>query len=311
MNKSGKGGGKAVMVVGVIALVIIAVALLAQSGLLGNLGFQQSGIGSPVAVQQQVASQGCNVNPSLSFLGTDALVASQNITPTTYYYRVNGKYIGTSYSSPAQGDNTEAIGDLAGYLAGKVTQTITCGPNNVPIQLKAYTNATVSIKQDSNTGSSILSNAAAGGAVNETGIDAGSTKNFPVILTSVGQKSTGKMFFYVEMPSNSAQNVSSVTMSCNGANLPAVSIPSAVSSTNTNAFRTAFEIPALDNGAQTTCNLQVTDLGAKELLGAVRTTIYAEQLFADTDGSFKEGIYDANSAAKYQDSYTYNFLLIG
>lgn len=284
----------------IVVLVIAAVWLFALGGL------KTLGIGG--TTNNDVQPTACPITPSISATGLDALVANQNVTVGTYYYVVNGHYVGTSYS-PIKGDSITMLNAPTGYLPDVQTiSSVICDKNPVNFAFKNYANATVTIKQDPVNGASALTNAVAGGAVNATAIAAGATANLPIIVQGTNQKSSGNIFAVFEMPTGSASNVSSIGLTCNGVPLSPASIPSAVSSTNTNAYRAAFVIPSIDNAGTTTCNLQINTLATKTLAGGVYTTYYAEQKFIDTNGAITEGIYDANGNAKYHDSYSYNFL---
>lgn len=283
-----------------LVLVIIAAALL----IFGVIKLPNFGGTTP----ETPTGGNCEITPSLSAVGVDALVANQNVTVGTYYYIVNGQYVGTSYS-PIKGDSITVLNDPSGYLADKKTvSSVICDKNPVNFAFRNYANATITIKQDPVNGASALTDNVAGGAVNATSIAAGATANLPIIVQGVNQKSTGNIFAVFEMPTGSASNVSSIGLTCDGQTLSPASIPSAVSSTNTNAYRAAFVIPRIDNAATKTCNLQINTLATKTLAGGVYTTYYGMEQFIDTDGQAKEGIYDANGNAKYQDTYDYDFL---
>jgi len=284
------------------ALIAIAAVVILGIMYFGNQG-------TPGAVVTPPTTEQCNiapVNPSTTATGIDALVANQNVTPSSFGYIVNGVYKGSSYTNPVKGDNIVALADPTGYLADVETVIAQCGNYPLTFKFKNYANATVTAYADS--GITSLTNG--GGANNETAWTAGQTKINKVRLVGAGQKSTGKIFTVVEYQSNSAPNISNtgVQLTCGGQALQQVSIPSAVSSTNTNALRIGYEIPEISNGAVTDCYLSSQATASKVLgTGYIRITFLAEQKFIDADGTVKEGIYDMNSNAKYQD--TYNFII--
>ncbi len=246
---------------------------------------------------------GCAQNPSLAVFGTDALQTSQNVSPSSYNYRVNGAYIGTSYANPVSADTVDFLASSATYLTAEGMDTIGCGPNNVPLTFYKYGNLTASIYTDA--GTAVLSNGIASTATNETAMAAGSSKNNKVHLVGSALTSSGTQLVYVEFPTGSKANISSAALS----GLPMVAIPSGVSSTNTNPYTVAFQVPALVNGDVKDYNLQYTTTSTGTLKGAVRITFYAQQPFADTDGTFKTGIYDALNNAKFKDKVQYNFVI--
>ena len=248
-------------------------------------------------------------NPSTVATGVDALVANQNVTPATYSIIVNGVYKGSSYSNPVKGDQMTVLSDPTGYLADVQTVEAKCGNYPLTFKFKNYANATVSVYNDAGTTSLTSST---GGATNETAWTAGQTKVNKIRLVGVGQKSTGKIFTVVEYQTNSAPNISNigVQLTCGGQALQQVSIPSAVSSSNTNALRVAYEIPEISNGAVVDCYLSSQATAAKVLgAGNVILSFFAEQKFVDTDGTIKEGIYDMNGNSKYQDTYTFTVVV--
>lgn len=245
----------------------------------------------------------CAQNPTIGSTGIDAIVTGTSVTPGTLSYIVNNKPVGNSYTA-VLGDKVTALASPTGYLPEFATlNSVPCGTYNLPFSFKKYANATATLYTDA--GTAILTNAAAGGAVNETQMT--SAKNWKLHLVGVTQQSTSKIFWVTEMPSGSSSNVSTVTMSCNGQALPPATIPSYVSSSNTNSFRTAWEIPALDNGAVQDCYISASVLGGKTLQGSIYNTAYAEANFINDDGTQGFGIYSQLGTAKYKDSYSYNF----
>jgi len=290
-----------VILVTVVALAILGVLVYALFFRVGGVAF-----GTPSGPSGPTVGGGCNQNPSLRINGMNALTPNANVTPTTYYYRVNDAYIGTGYATPILNDKVDLIGDLAGYLAAEGTKTIACGPNALDMQLYQFGNATISIYTDA--GTAILSNniGADVGLVNETQITlAGGTKNWKVHIVSQSKRSTGKMLMVVEFPPLSNANISSSSVSFSG--LPAVTIPAGVSTTGTSPFRIAFEIPELKDGEVRDYNLQMSTLSGKALDGMVKIIFFHEQLYVDTDGQFKTGTYDSLGNAVYQDFQNYDF----
>ena len=292
---------------GATALWVIAVAVVLALLVFGVVSFSGVKNTDLPGTKGNTGTSGANCaqNPAISTTGVDALVASSNVTPANVQYIANGVFKGT-YTSPVYGDKVTVLADPLGYLAAQADIVAGCGNNYASFNFYSYANATVLIKNDA--GTAVLRNAVDGNGQNETQMTG--LKNWQVTLTGNSQKSTGKMFFYLEMPTNSAANMSTAKLSCdNGVTVTPATIPNAIGSTGTNTYRTAFEVSALVDGAKTTCNLQASLIGGTTLDGAVYTKIYAEQKFVDTDGTVKEGIYNALNTAKYQDSYSYNFLI--
>jgi hypothetical protein len=297
MNKKGQKAMSGGMIIAIAAIVI-----------LGVMYFGNQNNSSPTIVTTPATTTDCNqvpANPATVATGVDALVANSNVTPANYGFIVNGVYKGSTYTNPTQGDSILALADPTGnYLADVETVTAKCGNYPLTFKFKGYTNATVTAYADSGI-TSLTNN---GGANNESAWTAGQTKVNKIRLVGAGQKSTGKIFTVVEYQSNSAPNISNtgVQLTCGGQALQQISIPSAVSSTNTNALRIGYEIPEISNGAVVDCYLSSQATASKVLgTGYIRISFYGEQKFIDADATIKEGIYDLNSNAKYQDSYTF------
>lgn len=271
---------------------------------------QQSIIGGAPAPTTTVAA-GCGYQPTVAVTGLDALVASTAATPTTVNYIENGVYRGTSAPAVVQGSKWTIIGDLAGYLADEQSITVQCGANSIITKGYAYTNATVTIKDDPVTSSNTLTNG--GGANNATKAAAGGYRQFPMIFQGATQKSTGKIFMIVETAASMGTNTSSIVMTLNGQQLSPASIPNGITASNAASYRTAFEIPAIVGASSSTGTLTITNTATGVVTGLTKVTFYAEQKFVNADGKVEEGIMDStvngNNAAKYQDSYTYNFVI--
>lgn len=301
LYKNNMGKNNTMVVIGVFALIALI-------GLMSYAIFFKDN--STTNTNTVVPATGCSIAPSFNLQGTDALLGNGNVTPANYQYRVNGKYVGTTYATPAAGAKVEILADPTGYLADVTTiDSVACGAQDVNFEFENWANATVVIRR---TDSTTLTNAAAGGLGNETALTAGGSKTDKIEFTGAGSKSTGNLLFYVEMPSNSAANMSSTgaTLSCGGVAIPSTTIPNAIGSTNTNAFRTAFTVPAIKSGSTTNCDLQYSTAGTNVLSGVVRTQVFAMQQDLDTDGTFKEMAYDANNVASWQGTSTYAFLLL-
>jgi hypothetical protein len=251
----------------------------------------------------------CEIAPSLTFVGRDALQPSLSLgTPTNVYYMVNDKYVGTSYTA-VKGDNIKFIADNTSYIAREFTYgPVDCGAQNVPVDLYATANNSVSVKVYNDAGTDVLTNAASGATTtNETAFSSGGSKTWRIHIEGSNLQSTGNQMLYVELPTNSAVNVSTVTL--NGAN-PLASTSTYISATNTNPYKVAFEIPSLENGATADYYLKVKLTNGKILTtGAVYFKLFEEQPFVDTDGKFKTGIYDSVGTSKFEAYHNYEFVV--
>lgn len=305
-NKAGKTNPLVVMalvfIVAIAAVVYMASSRPATLSTTGDVPTTTSPTGVLAA---------CNYAPTVAVTGTNALVASTTATPTTVNYIVNGQYLGTTAPAVKQGDSWSLVGDLTGYLAGQASRTIDCSGNPVNFKLLAYANATVTFKNDPVVNSNTLT--AGGGANNATKAAAGGQLNFPVIFQGTSQKSTSDILWIFESSANNASSVQSVAVTCNGQTLSPTAIPAGATGSNANSFRTAFIVPAILNGAQTNCNLQIVNTPTAQVSGTLHNTFYAQQTFVNSDGQIVSGAFDSsangNNAAKYQDTYTYNIVV--
>lgn len=324
-NKKGKGGVNATNVVVIIGIVIIAaVALLigynqlTESGREKNIVIPLSAQGVDGAVTPVITTNdGCNVNPSVSLVAVDNAVSGTSVLAGGLY-RINGFSTGTS-ASPAKGDQLDVIFTNASYISEVVKgYNVQCGVNRIPstgaVKMKAF--AAPALTMFTNAGTATLTNATTGGT-NETNFVAGGSKNWKIYIDGTGDKTTGNMMLIVEMPTNSAANVtdSGVTLSCGGAVMPKSNVPSSIVASNTNSYRAAWIIPEILGGVRKECNLQVSLQGSYRLGGAsavVYTTYYTIQPFIDIDGSIvTDKIVDSYGASKYLSSSAYNFAING
>lgn len=288
------GGVLLLVVLGIVALVIY----VSQSGVLNNATGGSSN-------NPSVSAQGCNIAPSFSYTGVDGIVATANATPSNYDFLVNGVYKGVSYT-PSFGDKVQVLSNPSGYLADVQSLTVGCGVNQVPFKFYKHGNATISVKSDS--GVLVLTNSLTAGINNESTMT--TTKNNEIDLVAPAQVSTGKMFVVVEMPGASAPNISSMQLGCAGLSVnSASSIPSYISTSNTNSFRGAWEVSPIQDGQKAVCNLQTTPLASTSTTGVVRMTIYYEDQFVDSDGAVKTGTYTQLGTAKWQDKNTYSWTI--
>jgi hypothetical protein len=287
-----------------LAIVAIVVALGFGMGWFKG-GVQQEIVGG-VTPSGQPVSAGCNQNPSITTGFVDALSSGSAVSGGTNYYRVNDVYTGTTAPVPNAGDKVQILASNTSYISAILPAfNVHCGGNLVTGSLYKYANGTIAIKTDA--GTAVLTNAAAGGAVNET-LMSGS-KSWAMTIKGTDKYSTGKVLMVVEFCSPA--NVSSVTLSENGVAIPSVAVPMGYTRQATNAYATAFEITPTTIATTRTFYLNGAVNTATQCSGAVYTTFYGEQAYVDTDGTFKEGAFDSLNTAKYVTGgkYSYNFLI--
>ena len=276
------------------------------SGLIGSVTGAASGGAKGVEEQPGVV---CGVNPSVVLTVTDALQPGTAVTASGQY-RINGVY--TGYTSPTVKGTADVVLNASTYLNALLTgKSITCGSNQIAATMYAVANATESIYD--NSGINILTNAAGGGAHNETVMSAsGGQYNWRLHMVGVDKKSTGTMLLIVDLTAPSA-NVSSVSLSSiTGSPAPTpVAVPSGYSSQTSGGYSAAFLIPAVTGASTADYNLQVQAKTGYYVTSAVYTSTYSLQPFVDSDGTFNVGSTAWNSlgAAKYNTYQTYNFLI--
>lgn len=299
MAKQNNGLVWGIVIVAIIG--ILAVLAITQHW----FGAQETVIGGTTPGGTPI-SAGCNQNPSITLATVDALQPGSALSGGTNYYRVNSQYVGTTAPTPNAGDSVQILATNSSYIGSILPAfTVHCGANYQTGSLYKYANATVAYKTDA--GTSILTNSATGGAVNES-TQSGS-KSWAMTFKGTDKASTGKVLMVVEYCSPA--NISSVTLSENGVNIPAVAVPMGYARQATNAYATAFEISPTTLATTRTFYLNSAVNTATTCAGAFYSTFYGEQAFVDTDGTFKEGAFDSLNTAKYVTGgkYTYNFLL--
>ena len=296
-NKAGKTSG--LMIAGFVALIAI----------LGFLAYGQSqsvigGSGTDVVGN----GAGCNIDPVVTVTATNALNHGSTVTVGTAAI-VNGTYIGQITSGTtkfAEGQKVKLLLNATNYLDTEIPEfTISCSSNPVTADIYATDSMSLSIKDDA--GTSVLTDSATGGAVNESAFSAGGSKTWEIQITGKDKESSGDLIYVVELGSEA--NVSSVTMSDSSGNAltKLSSVPSGLTTSGSNLYRVAFRIPAVKNAVKKSVFLNVAAASSKTISGAVYTTAYSEQAFVESDGTFTSGVADSDGNTKYEDAYDYDF----
>lgn len=283
-----------------IVLTII-VALVAVASLVIGAGMFNTG-GSGIIVNRDApTSFDCNIAPTVSVSAVDAIKTGTAVSDLTVLARVNGNYVGTASAYNYRGgDQVELLVSKSDFLDTTISQfTAQCGANSQVAKLYATDAASIRVFNDLNN---IVTNNAAGGAVNQSP-SANVIRN-KVELSGVPAQSTGAMIIVVEA-SNTSQ-VSSLTLS--GASV--VNTPKFFSPSTAGAIVSAFRVPAIVDGGSAEYTLNINPESGETIDGtSVRIFGYSEQAFVDTDGSFKVGIEDENGNVKYEDSFSYAYLI--
>lgn len=286
------------------AIGLVIVAILGYAAYTGQLKIPSfTGQGITTINNNQPATNGCAINPSIVYALTDALTPGTALTGGTNYYRLNGVYAGST--APTTPGTVDVLLTNTSYIAKIHTGfPLNCGSNLFTDSLYLLTNATQTIFANYNP-AVILTNTAAGGAYNETVAAAGVGYNWRFHQQGVPLKSTGTEMIVIEL--SALANVTGISIS--GAT--PITVPNGYTRQLTNGYVAAFILPAVTGNVATDNNIAITAATSKIVTGAVYTTTYSIQPFVDTDGTFNSGTspYDSVNTAKYATYQTYNFLI--
>lgn len=294
MNKNGKKGNG--MIIG-FALVIVAILVV------GYFAYSQNITGSdPTKVINCPDSTG-----TLTVNSYSALAKSTNVTPTLKV-GVNGAPVTTTATS---GTTTFAVGDrlkihasLSDYIDTEIDAVMACGGVTVdnPMFYSTSDNPAIRIKNDDGD---FMTDAIAGGSVNQTNLNAGETLVLDVEFQGTNLESSGNLIYVIELPASTSANVTDIIMA--GANK--VNVPSVHTTINAGSKVVAFKVPAVVGADKKTYALSIVLGAGKDLAGGVYTDVYSQQAFIDTDGTIKTGVEDADGTAKYENTLDFDFYI--
>lgn len=307
INKDKRGKmNSLVTVVLCLSAVVLVIVGASQLGLL-NKSQTQLGAGTGGGSAGNVVSLNTQ-NPSIAFSVVNAQTKQPITANATYWKTVDGSLLLPTASFSA-GEVITPLLAATGYISevGKAW-TVVAGSQAYVGSMNQFANETIQIY--SNAGTSLLSGTLADpGVVNDTQF--ASQSNNKIILTGNTYKSSGRMFVVAEF--SNTQNVSSMTLSNNGAVVGSASIPNCYTNTLTGTpFRAAWEVPAVVGSAQSTLNLQTSAASGNVAQGKMILSIYNEQDVVDSlNGNFlTSGICDSNNAKTYRDSQYTAFFFI-
>jgi len=299
LGKTGKTNG---LYVGGFLVLLLILGIL-------SYGVMQTSFAGKDTTTEIIAGTGCSNTPTIDVSVVNALDRGTAVAVDAYGI-VNGQYIGNiSGKEFVKGDKVTLLLSATDYLDKVVSEfTVGCDVNRVSTDIYATDDMTISIKDDA--GTSTLTDAAAGGAVNETAMSAGGSKSWKVEFTGKDKKASGDLIYVVELGSEA--NISSITMSdANGAVIEKLtSVPTGLTTSGSNTARYAFKIAGFENAVKKTVYLNVAMNSGKVISGAVYTTAYSAQAFTDDNGKFvTSGVSDASGDVKYEDDYDYDFFI--
>jgi len=276
---------------GLVAM--FAVGMVAIIAILGLLVYNQI----PQTVVSGPSAAGCGVDTSTSVSAVNALSKGTSVSVGSTV-KVDGSLVGAMPTTLQPGNSLSILLNATGYIDKVVSlDKVLCGSNIISTELYATSAPTIRIK---NTDDNFMTDSATGGAVNQSALSAGSTNIFTVELSGVDKQSTGEMVVIVEL--GSSANVSSITLSKAGVPMQTVDVPRVYTKTIADGKVVAFKVPAVTGAVKEMYSLGVTLASGKVIGGATYFTVYGIQAFADTDGSFKSGVEDADGT----DKSTYN-----
>ena len=306
-NKNGKTNYVLPSILVVLVIGLLGIGYMSMSQI--QIGGGDNGLNVNPDTGIDLPNEGCNVNPTITTSGSNALEPGTAITLTDVF-RINGEY-STSSTGIRKGDKVVILSsNTTSYIAAIQPEIdVLCGANPVAIKLTAVaTSPTVVIKNDA--GLVQLTNAAAGGATNETAFAAGGSKNFAIDITGTDKQTTGARVVVFEFSSDA--NISSMTLTDANTGLALTklaSVPAGLTVSGTNNYRVAFEMPAVEGAVKKSYNLNVQAATGNIPAGAFYSTFYIAQAYVDADGTFKVGVVNSQAATKYFGTYDYDFLV--
>lgn len=305
-NKQAKGEVALYSILGILVVGLLIVGFTAFGGT------SQTAIGGTETQTGEVVSTGCNVNPTLSNIGINALSKGTSVTLTPQYF-VNG-ILGGSNPTFGAGDKVTGIIGATGYINKTLNPvTIICGANTLQSELYQYGNATITIKDNAGTGilvdhdyvgSSLPVATGNIGTTNES--SSTSSLTWQIKLVGSDKKSTGKQLFIAEI--GTPTTVSDITLSGPGAT--EVAVPSGYTRQGTNQYAAAFEIPEINGANVVYYDLTITSNNGNAINNTAYTSFFAERAFINTDGSIVEnGAWDQINGAQWMDRQNYNIII--
>jgi hypothetical protein len=297
MNKRGK-TSPMLIAGGILALIILAV--IAWGTVQTQIGTTQP----PIATDPTMCPESTGV---LTINAMNALQRGTSVTVNTTA-GVAGGPVSTAVTSGTTtfpvGSKVVVLASAANYLDRSFEFTMPCGGKilDVPMFAASATNPSLRIKNDDDN---FMTDAIAGGAVNQTAVSAGETLAIKVEFKGVNLENTGDLIYIIELPAGTSANVTDILMP--GATR--VNLPSVHTTINAGSKVQAFRIPAIEGAVTKTYAVSIVLGSGKIIAGGVYTDWYAEQEFVDIDGSVKTGVEDSNGNAKYENTGDFDFYI--
>ena len=282
--------------------VVLIVALVAIGGIwIGAKQLSTGGTGVDLTPGTGATGAGCNIAPTVSVSGINAINTGTAVTGLAVNARVNGAYVGNASTYNYNGgESVELIVSKSDFLDTILPAfDVKCGANSKVSSLYATQASTVRVFNDLND---IVTNNAAGGAVNQS--SSANVINNKIEFQGTPAQSTGVLVVVIEA-SNTTQ-VSDLKLS--GSTV--ANVPKFYSVASAGAIARAFEVPAIVDGGSAIYTLTIEPESDVTIDGtSIRINAYSKQAFVDVDGSFKVGVENANGVVKYEDTVAYAYMI--
>jgi hypothetical protein len=289
MNKAGKK-----MSGGMITLVIVGILIV---GILGFMAFSNTQTALPSDKETAAKVGICpESTASVSFDSINALAKQTSVNATATVRQDNGPASASKASYPV-GSNLEIFWSASNYIDKISTYKVACGGGVISTEMFATDSQT--IRLFNTDGNPITS----GGAVNQSAIASGGSALLDIKVDGKDKQNSGVLLVVLEDTNSSA--VDTLTLS----GLPGVksaSVPTFYTVSAAGAKAYAYTIDPIQGASTASGTLGINMKSGQTYHGLVKISMYSEQAFQDTDGSFKVGVENADGTTQYEDVTSFN-----
>lgn len=302
---------KGTMKTGGIVLVILTIAVILFG--MGIGGYFLFGALQKQATPQPSPSECGDSTGVLTVNAYNSMLQSSNLTPTLYV-GVDGSPVTQTATSGTTtfgiGKKLVVFGSLSDYIDTSIGGTMICGGLrlDMPMYQSTSDNPAITIK-DLDTSTTALTDNVAGGAVNVSNIAPGDVLNLEVKFQGTALESSGDGIYVIELPANSAANITAGDSGVTLGDLNHVTVPTVHTSQNAGSRVDAFDVPAIVGAKTSTYTLLISTGSSKDLSGGVYTDWYAKQAYVDTDGTVKVGVENSQGTAEYENTIDSDFYI--
>lgn len=295
-DKRGRGNTGLYLFGAIVVILLIA----AVFGIYTQTMFQQQANNK----KQLTPTQGCpDSTATVSFGAVNALEQGTAVT-TTQLVRVNGGSASNSTTSYAVGANLEILWSAGNYLDKVTTATVPCGGG--PITTDIYATDDMEFRIFNSNGD-VLTDNLAGGAVNQTALGTGGSKNLKIYIDGKDKESSGDLIVVAEHTNTTGCD--KIAFSGLGG-VTSADIPGFYTVQAAGAKAFAFKVPAVVGANTVEGTLSLKAKSGQICSGPIYITAYSSQAFEDTDGKFiQSGVSDSSDAVKYEDDWDFDFFV--